>query len=180
MLLVQVLLLAWLFTRVLPRRWHLVAAALSLLSLAPWGEVSPAMALRGLWGDPSITTVQLLVLALFERTPQAIARGWRGPAILTLIALVFYPLSLGMSDWDPYRLGYQPGLLVALLAVPALWAWWRGEALWLWLLAVDLVAWSAGMLESANLWDTLLDPLLAVALLILTLKNGWRAYKNRT
>ena len=68
----------------------------------------------------------------------------------------------------------QPLPLLAALAVPALLLWWRGNPLWLWLLAIDLAAWAAGLLESPNLWDTLLDPLLAIACLVLALRNGGR------
>lgn len=178
MLLAQVLIIAALLTWLLPQRWHLLAIVIGLSSLLPLPEVSPAMALRGLWGDPSITGLQLLVLFLLQRPPAAFAQGWRGPLLIALLGAAFYPLALGLGDWDPYRLGYQPIILLPLLAAPALVAWWRGQAVWLWLLAVDLLAWAAGLLESPNLWDTLLDPLLALACLFLAARNGWRSYKR--
>ena len=178
MLLAQVLIVTALLAWLLPRRWHLLAAAAGLLSLVPLPEVSPAMALRGLWGDPSVTSLQLLTLFLLQRLPVAFAQGWRGPLFISLLGLVFYPLALGLGDWDPYRFGYQPLALLTLLAIPALIAWWRGQAVWLWLLAVDLIAWAAGLLESPNLWDTLLDPLLVLTCLFLAVRNGWRSTKQ--
>ena len=174
MLLAQVLVVAWLASLALPRRLHWLAAVAGLLALLPVHGLSAAMALRALWGDPSVTSLQLLALALLGRTPAAFAQGWRGPALIAAIAAGFYPLALGLSDFDPYALGYQPLPLLAALAVPALLLWWRGNPLWLWLLAIDLAAWAAGLLESPNLWDTLLDPLLAIACLLLALRNGGR------
>ncbi|MCK9283636.1 MAG: hypothetical protein M0P39_05070 [Rhodocyclaceae bacterium] len=180
MLLAQTLVAAWLLSLALPRRRHWIAAAVGLLALLPIDGLSAAMALRALWGDPSVTSLQLLALALLGRAPTAFTRDWRGPAGIAAIAAVFYPLALGLSDFDPYRLGYQPGLLLAALALPALFLCWRGNPLWLWLLSIDLAAWAGGLLESPNLWDTLLDPLLAVACLALALRNGWRTYKKNT
>jgi len=140
------------------------AAALALIPVAD--GVSAAMALRALWGDPSVTTLQLLALSLAGR-PAAVGRA---PAVaLALFGLAFYPLALGLGDFDPYRLGYPgwPALaLVAALAAAALLAWQRGRALWLWLLAVDLAVYGAGLPESGNLWDALFDPLLVAAALI--------------
>lgn len=159
----------------------LIGLALGLLSLVlgPSG-VSPALALRGLWGDPSVTSLQLLVLALLGRAPASLTHGWRAPAVIAAVALLLYPFALGATDFDPYRLGYAPWLLVLPLGIAALARWWRGDALWLWLLAIDLLAWAAGLLESPNLWDTLLDPLLALACLILAARNGWRIYRRTT
>ncbi|QDX80150.1 hypothetical protein B9N43_02075 [Denitratisoma sp. DHT3] len=179
MLLGQALLIAALLA--LPfrgrRRWlALPAAALSLIPLQE--GVSVAMMLRGLWGDFSITGLQLLALSLAGRP--AAALGWRGPAVIAAGGLLFYPLALGLGDFDPYRLGYAAWPLLLPCAVLALLAWWRGQALWLWLLAVDLIAYAAGLPESPNLWDTLLDPLLVLAMLIIALRNGRRAYQNRS
>lgn len=178
MLLAQVLIVTAVLAWLLPRRWHLLAASVGLLSLVPLPEVSLAMALRGLWGDPSITSLQLLTLFLLQRQPAAFANGWRGPLFLGLLGLAFYPLALGLGNWDPYRFGYQPLVLLPLFAIPALIAWWRGQPVWLWLLAVDLLAWAAGLLESPNLWDTLLDPLLVLTCLFLAVRNGWRSYQQ--
>ncbi|CAB1369234.1 hypothetical protein [Denitratisoma oestradiolicum] len=178
-LLAQALLIAALAALPFRGRWKLLALLPAILSLAPLGEgVSLAMMLRGLWGDFSVTSLQLLVLCLAGRPPQAL--GWRGPALIAASAALFYPLALGLGDFDPYRLGYTAWPLLAVFGAFALAAWWRGQPIWLWLLTIDILAWAAGLLESPNLWDTLLDPLLAAAMLILALRNGWRTYKTRS
>ena len=179
-LLLQALLVATVCSWLLPRRWVMWVALPALLSMVLMPTVSPAMALRGLWGDPSITTVQLLVLSLLGRSPAALNRSWICPLGLALLGVAFYFLALGLgeglADYDPYRLGYQPWALLPFLALPALYAWWRGQALGLWLLSIDLLAWAAGLPESPNLWDTLLDPLLVLACLFLAVRNGWRRH----
>jgi len=176
MIAAQALIVAWLLTQ-LGLRSRIAAVLLGLLVLVPvHGSVSTAMALRGLWGDPSITTLQLLVLALVGRTPPELRDGWRVPALLTLLAAALYATALGPWNFDLYRLGYQPAALVAILGAIALIAWWRGQTLYLWLLAIDLLAWRAGLLESTNLWDALLDPLLAFALVALALRNAYCAH----
>lgn len=161
-------------------RSRMLALLLALLILIPLREsVSLAMALRGLWGDPSITTLQLLALTLTGKVPQSLRSGYRAPAVIALSGLALYASALGPWNLDLYRFGYQPALLGGILAAVALAAWWRGQAWWLWLLTIDLFAWRAGCLESSNLWDTLLDPLLMLAMLALALRNGYRASRNR-
>ena len=173
-MLAQALLVAWAMALLLPRRLKFLACLIGLLTLIPLSQgVSTAMALRGLWGDPSITTVQLLILSLLGFTPTVFSRGWRGPAFIVAIAALLYPMALGLGAVDPYRFGYQPWLLVAMLGAAAIAAWWRDQPLYLWLLVVDLLAFAAGLQESTNLWDTLLDPLLAVAALSLLIRNCW-------
>ena len=178
MIYAQLPLIAFLLARLLPPGHRGLVLLLTLAALIPFDGVSTLMATRGLWGDPSITTLQLLALGLMGRSPTAFASGWRTPLLLALIGAIFYPLALGFGDFDPYRLGYQPWLLIAVLALPALFFWWRGQHLWLWLLTIDLLAWAAGLPESPNLWDTLLDPLLVLACLFLAARNGWRTYKH--
>ena len=173
LLFAQALLLTWLFSRLLPRRLLWLVAVLGLVALVPlpWLGLSLAQALRAFWGDPSITTLQLVILGIAARPPVAFARGWRAPAMIAAFGLLFYPLALGAGDFDPYRLGFQPALLLAALAAPALVLWWRGQTLWLWLLAIDLFAFAFGLLESTNFWDYLIDPILVIACISLATRN---------
>ncbi|MDR2000049.1 MAG: hypothetical protein LBP94_00740 [Zoogloeaceae bacterium] len=124
----------------------------------------------------SITTMQLLILSLGSLAAKkplltAFSRDWRAPGLIAAFGVLFYPLALGAGDFDPYRLGYQPALLLTVLALPALYLWWRGQALWLWLLTIDLLAFALGLLESVNFWDYLIDPLLTIACIILAIRN---------
>lgn len=174
--LAQSLVLFWLLARLSPRRMPWLAAALGLAALIPFHGLSLAGTLRTLWGDPSITTLQLLILDIARCPPAAFVRGWRAPAIIAAFSLLFYPLALGMGDFDPWRLGFQPVPLLAVLSVPALLLWWRGQTLWCWLLSVNVAAYAAGLLESTNFWDYLLDPLLAIFCVVLAIRN--RAFRR--
>ncbi|MDP2793157.1 MAG: hypothetical protein Q8O25_03595 [Sulfurisoma sp.] len=172
----QALLVAWIVWKITARApsrqrrlFYVAAAALSLIPLAD--GVSAAMALRALWGDPSITTVQLLVLSLTGRPAQI---GRAPAAALALFGIGFYILALGLGDFDPYRLGYAAWPLVTILGAAALLAWRRGQPLYLWLLAVDLAAYAVGLHESNNLWDILFDPLLVAAALLAAFRASRR------
>jgi hypothetical protein len=175
----QVLIVAWLLMQ-LGLRSRLIAIGISLFALLPLHDgVSLAMALRGLWGDPSITTLQLLLLTFFGAMLTDIRNDWRVPALIALMGTLLYASALGSWDIDLYRFGYQPAQLLAALGALALFAWWHGRSLCLWLLAIDLCAWQTGWLESANLWDYLIDPLLLLVMLALVLRNGYRAHRKR-
>jgi hypothetical protein len=169
----QALLVAWVVwqfaARAPSRQSRLFAAVGAALSLLPLADgVSAAMALRALWGDPSITTLQLLALTLAGR-PANIGRA--PAAALAIFGIVFYALALGVGDFDPYRIGYAAGPLVVVLGGAAASAWWRGQPLYLWLLAVDLAAYAVGLLESTNLWDHLFDPLLVAAAIVVAIRR---------
>jgi len=69
---------------------------------------------------------------------------------------------LGAGLFDPYRLGYGSQWLVGVLLVIALAAYIRRLTLVALCLALAVLAWVAGWYESTNLWDCLLDPLLAM------------------
>jgi hypothetical protein len=78
------------------------------------------------------------------------------------IAIVFYPLALGLGMIDPYTWGY--GSILFFIAV-LLFAVVCGLANWskgVWMIAIAILAWAAHWHESANLWDYLLDPFLAI------------------
>ena len=171
----QVLIVAYSLT-LIGMRSRILVLLLALLTLAPVQGVSLAMALRGLWGDPSITTLQLLVLAFAGKTPPALRHGYRMPLCIALLAAALYASALGSWNLDLYRFGYQPAELVTVFGAIALIAWRRGNPLWLSLLSIDLLAWHGGWLESSNLWDYLLDPLLALVMLVLAIRNSRRRH----
>ncbi len=116
-------------------------------------------------GDLSVTTVVLLLLGLLRPVVGADEADSTGrPALQALVAafgLVLYPASLGLGPVDPYRLGYgDPWFLGGLLAL-ALAAASRRMTLVTACLALAVLAWALGAYESRNLWDYLVDPLVA-------------------
>lgn len=114
---------------------------------------------RGVTGELSIVTTLLLWSALLsaaKKTPL----GFK--VAVLLIAVLFYPLALGLGMFDPYAWGYGSiGFLIAtiLFAIACgLAGWIKG----VWILSFAIMAWAAHWHESANLWDYLLDPFLAI------------------
>jgi len=114
---------------------------------------------RGVIGDLSIVTTLLLWFSLFSGSkPTPLAFKFA----VACISIAFYPLALGFGMFDPYAWGYGSNLFfigVLLFAtVCGLANWSKG----VWIIAIAILAWAAHWHESANLWDYLLDPFLAI------------------
>jgi len=126
-------------------------------------ELPLAAYVRGVTGELSVVTMLLLwssVIPSNQKTPL----GFKVP--LALIAIAFYPLALGLGMIDPYAWGYGSiGLLIAVILfaiICGLAGWIKG----VWIISFAMIAWAAHWHESANLWDYLLDPFLAIWALI--------------
>ena len=122
-------------------------------------ELPLAAYVRGVIGDLSIVSLLLLwssVLPSAKKTPLAFKVS------IAIVAVVFYPLALGFGMLDPYAWGYGSiGLLIATILIAivcGLAGWIKG----VWVLSFAIIAWAAHWHESANLWDYLLDPFLAL------------------
>ncbi|OWF65989.1 hypothetical protein B6A14_09580 [Polynucleobacter hirudinilacicola] len=114
---------------------------------------------RGVVGDLSIVTMLLLWTSLLPKNKPA---PFAFKFALALIAIIFYPLALGLGMMDPYAWGYGSiGFFIAVLffaLVCGLAHWSKG----VWIIAIGILAWAGHWHESANLWDYLLDPFLAI------------------
>lgn len=161
------LVLIWLLQKVSPQDFPLalkviLLAALGSLFFWPLGfslELPLAAYIRGMVGDLSVVTTLLLWSAvLFNAKPVPTAFK----SVIVIIAIIFYPLALGLGMADPYAWGYAsiPFLIAVLLLalICGLANWSRG----VWIISIAIIAWAAHWHESANLWDYLLDPLLAI------------------
>jgi hypothetical protein len=139
--------------------------AVFVAALVPIGGLPAAGYVRGIVGDLSVTTVLLLLHALLRPVLGRAAIDARSRlALQVLVAaggLVLYPLALGLGPFDPYRLGYaSPWFLGGLLAL-AVAAVLRRLTLVAVCLSLAVLAWAVGAYESRNLWDYLVDPLVA-------------------
>ena len=157
-----------------------VAAIFFVVLSCPVGSAQlPLVAyIRGISSDLSITLVALACMNLRQRLLGLGAVDLRERmamnAVVGVAALLLYPLALGWSDWDVYRAGWgAPGMWVGLLVL-SLFCWGQGLRLVPILVALALLAWRFGILESTNLWDYLLDPWLAFAALFQCVKCGAR------
>ena len=126
----------------------------------PLGLNLPLVAyVRGWTGDLSIVLTLLLWSSLLPANrPTPIVFKFAA----AIISLCFYPLALGLGMVDPYAWGYGSiAFLVAVLffaLVCGLANWTKG----VWMIAIAILAWTVHWHESANLWDYLLDPFLAI------------------
>ena len=138
--------------------------AVFLVLLIPFGDIPLAGYARGMVGDLSITSVVLAWLVLSQ--PFRAANDEKNRAhllmLIATVAVIFYPMTLGVTLIDPYRLGYSDVLFVSIVLLIAIAAWFRKSYLLASCLALTVIAWSLGWYESTNLWDYLLDPLLAI------------------
>jgi len=126
----------------------------------PLGMNLPLVAyVRGLTGDLSIVLTLLLWSSLLPANKTAPIAF---KLTVVIIAFCFYPFALGLGMVDPYAWGYGSiAFLVAILffgLVCGLVNWTKG----VWIIAIAILAWTAHWHESANLWDYLLDPFLAI------------------
>lgn len=141
-----------------------IALLLLLANLFFWPiglslELPLSAYVRGVTGELSIVTMLLLWSTLLPqngKTPLAFS------VAIVVIAIAFYPLALGYGMFDPYVWGYGTlGLLIAVVVfalICGIAGWVKG----VWVLSMAIMAWSFHWHESANLWDYILDPFLAL------------------
>lgn len=158
-------------------------SALFALMLIPFGDMPLASYVRGVTGDLSITTLVMIGCALSRHwfgcgTAETRIR-WTLLLTVALAALALYPMALGVSAFDPYRLGYGEPLFIAALLLVALAAWIRKYNLIASCIALAILAWAAGWYESDNLWDYLLDPWIAIYALFVIVRHGMGMFMQR-
>ncbi len=105
------------------------------------------------------------------------ADDWFLRILILCGAVVLYPLTLGISAYDPYRWGFSNQWFLAVLLVLALVAWHRQ---WHWsasCIALAVLAHAIGWNESTNLWTYLIDPMLAVYAFVSVMLGLLRASK---
>lgn len=152
----------------------LSAGGIFVLLLLPFGELPLAAYVRGMIGDLSITTLLLFGYVSGRRLdclPPLDSQHRIGSLLLlVLAACILYPLALGATAYDPYRLGYGEPWFMGLLLMLAL----TGSTLRLPFVALSIslavLAWAVGWYESSNLWDYLIDPSLSVYALLALLQ----------
>ena len=141
----------------LSRTWRiaLLAALLAVSFFSPDG-LSLAAYLRSYIDDLAITTLVFMAWGCLRRLDMLPpARGKTGVLILfAAMALVLYPATLGMSDVDPYRLGYSPRPMLIFFAVLTLGLFYLRNGLAVLMLASATLAFIAGITACAmkNWW----------------------------
>lgn len=155
----------------------LLVIILLVAYLLPVGSLTTTGYLRGVFGDISSLSATILLWLYLGSYWTAIQVENRKAFELqplfvpvALVSVIFYPLTLGLSRWDPYSLGYQPLILTLVLALFGIGLVYYRKYLSAFFLAIVLVAYLLRLQESDNLWDYLFDPVLAVVFWIWLLK----------
>lgn len=165
--------------RALPvRARYAVMAVAAIAVFAPIGDLSIAAYARGVTGDLSVATLALAASACAGRVAgRSLFEPREWSALLSLVAaagLFLYPFALGWTPFDPYALGYGSVALTAVLLLVTLAAWHARLNLVVLVVLAGVLAYLAGIYESRNLWDYLIDPLAAVYALAVLLSAGGR------
>lgn len=166
------------------RRIALLAALLAA-SFIPLDGLSLAAYLRSHIDDLAVTTLVFMVWGCLRRLG-FLAHAQQGQiavlAIFAAMALVLYPATLGMSDLDPYRLGFSPRLMLIVVALLTLGLFYLRSGLAVVMLASATLAFIIGIKPSHNYWDYLVDPLLGLycCAALLMLATRWTIGRLRT
>lgn len=145
-----------------PGRRIALAAMVGAVALVPFGAgISAVYFSRGLLGDPSVSTVLLLLVSLYRASRELRPVPAFIPWWVTVLGAPLYATALGAGGFDLYEWGYGGHKLLPLLLFAAAIAWRRHPVL-AGMLGMDMLAWHFHLLESTNLWDYLLDPLLFI------------------
>lgn len=154
----------------------MIFGAVFLACLIPLPAFSLTHYIRVLTGDLSITGLIILALAAYQSIRSSKSRPdytqLMPPAlVLVVVSVVLYPTALGLTYFDLYAYGYYPIILGPILFVLFASAVWFGLTLSAALLAMGFLAFALGILESDNLWDYLIDPVVAAYAFYLVIKN---------
>ena len=121
-----------------------------------------ALWVRSLSANFSIPFIGLLAVAVWEGefgrklfSKADWTAAWTFGAIG---GLGLYPLALGWGSFDPYEWGWRFSPLFAAVGVLSALLLWKQNRFGL-LLLLAAAAWHLRLLESANYWDYLLDPI---------------------
>ncbi len=145
---------------------YAVVLAAALAVFVPIGDLPIAAYVRGVTGDLSAATLVLAGAACFTQVTGRALIGHRDKQaqcwLLALAAAFLYPFALGWTPFDPYALGYGSIEFVTALLSITLAAWVARLNLIVLVVVVAVLAFLGGAYESRNLWDYLIDPLVAL------------------
>lgn len=136
------------------------------ISFIPLDGLSLAAYMRSFTDDAAITSlvalafvtaVRMGLVARLEHTTRL-----QVLVVMAALALFLYPATMGLSYFDPYRLGYNPRPLIMVIGLLTLALLLMRNWLGAGMLGLATLAFSLGLKPSPNYWDYLLDPFIAL------------------
>lgn len=187
-LLISVILLRILFLLKLKKQSsYLLSFLFFTLSFISLSGDSINFYIRGLINDLSITTLFLLASYVIQprsNTSQTL------PIYIAIVitGLFFYPAALGLGPIDPYSWGFINNghelfaaiIFIILLITLMIFAMLKAYSFLLSSLVFSVAAYQVGLLESRNLWDYLLDPLIFIYALFVLFSHLSSLLINKT
>jgi len=156
-------LMSSLFTRQTMWRWLLVVVVIILSLIIPVVDSNIWLWINGAVGELSIVSLILLAgYILWNLAGWSLLTSSTRSHIYILILLagvLLFPATLGLTQFDPYALGYSFELSLLLLSLSILYWTFNQRQISIILLIVVAVD-KMGILSSLNTWDYLIDPLL--------------------
>lgn len=143
-----------------------IALGAGALVFLPIGDLLIVEHVRGVIGDLSIMGQTLLGATVVSSvTGREMIDKRNFSAIMSMVAgaaIFLYPLALGLTYFDPYALGFDSPYFATVLLATTLTAWWKGLYWLVGCIVLATTCYLIGVLESNNLWDYLIDPLVTV------------------
>jgi hypothetical protein len=145
----------------------LAVTCLILLSvILPVAGSNPWKWINGAIGELSIMTMILLAGFIIRKLTGFSLTGFNTRLHIYLLifiaGLLLFPATLGLTQFDPYSLGYRFELSLFLLVLSILY-WILQQRQLAIILLIIVAANETGILSSNNTWDYLIDPLLWIA-----------------
>jgi hypothetical protein len=175
------LMTAFVVTPVYSKRFGIrVSAAIcgAAMTFLPAGPTTLGGFFLGTFGP--VSAASLVIVASYLRAVfiGAIYQTSRAMLVcLAVVGLVFYPLTFGLSDFDPYDLGYRGVTIPALMLAFVLVGWIaKSVDILCWILLAALL-YAIGSYDSNNLWDYLIfpaDSIYAVGALVIGAQRAHR------
>jgi len=165
------------------RVWLVLPIIFFSLMVIPLNGLPMAAFVRGITGDLSIMTLVLLGAWWMKSCCNYEISGSNEGALLmiglSVVSLLLYPMALGATPFDPYRLGYGNLIFVSALLLVTGYAWYKARSLITVSLSLAVLAWGCHWYESDNLWDYLIDPFVSVYALSVTVIFMGQAMRRR-
>jgi len=136
----------------------------ALCSLVPVHGFLLFMYVHSMLGDLSLTSKAFLIAWLLYRLGGPVLSDMKEIRFvmraIAITGLVFYPLALGLSPFDPYSVGYSASVLIVITIIAGVYGLREGYMVLASAMLLGLWGYLLGFMESDNLFDYLLDPML--------------------
>jgi len=151
-----------------PKGWGpilAIASVSALLVVLPVGGLPVGRWLVSLYANPSIPITALLFSRVMKNSLQIRLLDPTASQTCRIFSLVagaaLYPMALGVGNFDPYSAGWHFSWLFVMLLVITLVLIFLNNR-FACVLVATILAYNLHLLESGNLWDYLVDPLLVI------------------